>query len=783
MMNPKEPLPSSSAAARPDLPLAPSEPGARLAPEAPASLTADELAGRSLAEQVALLGDGDEHEPLGNPLESLQPSGAASSEPVYISLRQTVSASSRDLGGRRILVLHNEENGKFYHLGAEESVVVSLLDGSIAISSILPAITSLCIDWTEEELKAFLSLLMKAGLVSVVSAAGQEQQPAPPETPPPAPVVQRAGKAFGLVLSQRIPLGSADVLASRLLPYLGFAFSRTGFAVWVVCITVAFMIATDHSAEITKQCKLMFSPESWLSIACIGIMIKVVHEIGHAVAAKRKGVRVGSVGITFFLLAPLAYVDLTNAWKLRPRWARMQIALGGVYLESWLAILATVLFAWSDDEFTRHLLVQVMMIAGPATWITNANPLLRLDGYYALSDSLEIPNLRMHGRKRVISYVDRWLLGTPIGESHLVGWRRTFAAGHAAASVVFQAFWMTGIVVAVWHWQSSLGALLAVCAIVAWIVIPCSAWWLRHWGEAGLQPEIASPIRFRMVRIAVFVVMAVPAVLCMRNPLAKGVPVVVQHRNEQIGRAPADGFVSEVFVRGNQQVRRGDLLIAIRDENLLLRRDQMRDDLSVSEAKYRQMLNSGRIAEAEAANESAKQLRVSIRELNESLASLCIVATRDGMIVSEQPERWMGRYAKRGDVLIRVADPHDKELLVAIAEGEYSAYRQAVNAARPLVARIRGGERLLVEPVTAQPRFTTRLPHPALAAPMGGDIPVVSDKASEDGYESAVAIGAAQAALSAKESLTVRAGQRGTLYLADDQRVYSRLKEVLVGPQ
>ena len=35
----------------------------------------------------------------------------------------------------------------------------------------------------------------------------------------------------------------------------------------------------------------------------------------------------------------------------------------------------------------------VMLIAGVSTVLFNANPLLRFDGYYILSDLLEIPNL------------------------------------------------------------------------------------------------------------------------------------------------------------------------------------------------------------------------------------------------------------------------------------------------------------------------------------------------------------------------------------------------------
>ena len=394
---------------------------------------------------------------------------------IVFALRDAIKVSTRYLGGKNVIMLQDDETGKFFHLGPEESVVVSLLDGSLSIDVVASRIRAAGIDWNDADLKSFVMTMVKFKLVSAM--VPEEEQKAPAHEPSPSrSFMQLASMTMGLAISQRIPLGNADALAARLLPWIGIVYSRVGLVVWAAAITTAFWIAIDHGAAITNQCKQMFAPESLPLLACVGVLIKVVHEIGHAVAAKKFGVRVGSVGITLFMFAPLAYVDLTNAWKLKPRWPRVQIALGGVYLESWLAVIATYLFAVLDDGLPRHLVAQVMLIAGPATWLINANPLMRLDGYYALADVLDIPNLRMHGRKRWMMLFDHWLLGVPIQASHLDGWRRRFATIHAAASVGFQMMWMTGLLVAVWSWAGALGMTLAAIAIIAWVVMPCITW-------------------------------------------------------------------------------------------------------------------------------------------------------------------------------------------------------------------------------------------------------------------------------------------------------------------
>jgi len=710
-----------------------------------------------------------------------QPSGETPAQNMVVEMRSSITFDERIVGGKRVVVLHDDEVGKFYHLGSEEAVFVKLLDGTRTIEQITENMAASGIRWHDDDVKAFVSLLMKSSIVSVVSIDGN---PMPPKNirdeAPPRSLLQRLSVTMGWLLTQRLPLGNADAFAARLSPWLRSMLSLPGFLTWLLGVSVASWIAWDLRAEIVNQCKLMFSPASWPALACVGVVAKVVHELGHAVTAKRFGVRVGNVGVTIFLFAPLAYVDLTNAWKLVPRWPRMQIALGGVYFESWLAIFATFMFAWLEDGLARHLAAQLMLVTGPATWITNANPLLRLDGYFVLSDATGIPNLKMHGRKVWGSLIDRWLLQKTSPLSHLTGWRKPFAAAHAAAAMLFQFMWMSGLVVAVYFWTSAMGAILACVAAIAWGLIPIVTWWIQNWNSAPKDSVQGKKNRRRMTSLASFVFFAASMVLSARNPFEHGVPILVQHHNEQIGRASTDGFVTAVWVCSNEVVGQGDVLIEISDEQLVLRRQQMSDELLVNQAKYQQLQSTGQLAEASAAHENVKQLRVSLAELDQSIASMQIFATRDGVIVSDAPEKWLGRHAKRGDVLVRVADPDDKEMLVAIEEGDFSTYNEAVKRGRPLASRIRGGDRVMVEPTPAQPRFSQTLPHPALAATSGGDVPVVPDPKSENGSKAAVPIGTAIAKIPPTQSLALFAGQRGTLYLEEDQTIYARLKQWLM---
>jgi putative peptide zinc metalloprotease protein len=298
-------------------------------------------------------------------------------------------------------------------------------------------------------------------------------------------------------------------------------------------------------------------------------------------------------------------------------------------------------------------------------------------------------------------------------------------------------------------------------------------WFYGHW-IASLEPE-ADDRRPRLVISGLLALMLVAIGLNTSNPLRRSVPVMVQYRDEQIVRAPAAGFVTEVKVQSGHWVNQGDLLLVIQDDDLMLRRDQMRDELEVAISKERQLSNRGELGAAEAQDETIRSLRDSLAELDESIAQLHATATRSGVVVSLDPERQIGRHVQQGEVLLRVANPSDKELLVVFPESEWAGYSRVFSDGNELRARLRGGYRVNVKPLPARPRFSDRLPNPSFAGSGGGDIPVIPDPETEDGFRAAFPVGEAVAALSPLDSKRVLSGQRGRLYLSDTRTIAQRL--------
>ena len=711
----------------------------------------------------------------------------------FFKLRDGIELLDRCIGMHHIVVLNDKLVGKFYHLGGHEADVLPYIDGRLSVAEVAEALQDQGIPWTAEEVQGWALMLKKSGLAVSVDCNGMPielQETGHPNQPgaglpgaglptlsggnaAPGSAFQKAIRPLSHVISQRMPIASADPIATYLLPVVGRLFNYSAVIIWTIAAVIAMGFAWTHSQPLGEELRMMFSSAALPLLAAIWIILKSFHEIGHAVAAKRKGVRVGKFGITFFLFAPIPYVDVTDAWRLPSVWSRVQIALAGVYLEGWTAIFATAAYVILPEGLGKHLAAQWMVMAGPATWLVNANPLMKMDGYYALADGINIPNLRMHGRNFWASVLDTTLLGVPRRSSLLTGWRCQAAAIHSIASIAFQAAWMSGLIIAVSQWGGPVGFVITITALILWCAVPVGMWFHRHWASAA-EPG-AENRRPRLMAVAFLGMCIVGIGVNTSSPLRRSVPVMVQHRQEQVVRAAAAGFVAEVHVQSGQWVNEGDLLLVINDDDLMLRRDQMRDELELALSKERQLANRGELGAAEAQGETIRSLKDSLAELNESISRLRATASRRGIVVSPHPERQLGRHVKQGDVLLKVADPSDKELLVVFPEAEWAGYSRVFAEGKDLQARLRGGYQATVKPLPARPRFGDRLPNPSFAGSGGGDIPVIQDADTEDGFRAAFPVGEAIATLNPIDSKRLLSGQRGRLYLSDTRTIAERL--------
>ena len=168
-------------------------------------------------------------------------------------------------------------------------------------------------------------------------------------------------------------------------------------------------------------------------------VMKILHELGHAVSCRHYGGRCHELGLMLLVFTPCLYCDVSDAWMLRDRWRRIAIGAAGMAVELVLAAVATFLWWWSEPGWLNSVCLDVMFIGSVSTLLLNGNPLLRYDGYYILADLLETPNLQQQAGGVVRRWVARWLLGIETPPDRLLPERgHWLLALYAVASTAYR---------------------------------------------------------------------------------------------------------------------------------------------------------------------------------------------------------------------------------------------------------------------------------------------------------------------------------------------------------
>ena len=176
----------------------------------------------------------------------------------------------------------------------------------------------------------------------------------------------------------------------------------------------------------------MLAPGNLVLLYLGMVVIKTLHEFGHALFCRKFGGEVHVMGVMLMIFTPMPYVDATSSWSFRQRSKRVLVGAAGMIVELFVAALATFLWARTGPGTLHTLAYNMMFVASVSTLIFNINPLLRFDGYYILSDLLEIPNLNQRAIGQLRHLAESKLFGVKPSESPAGTRRRWASAGRGS---------------------------------------------------------------------------------------------------------------------------------------------------------------------------------------------------------------------------------------------------------------------------------------------------------------------------------------------------------------
>jgi putative peptide zinc metalloprotease protein len=297
-------------------------------------------------------------------------------------------------------------------------------------------------------------------------------------------------------LFMRVPLLKPDRYLQKALPMIDLFFHRTFIVLLILGACLALALVAQRWSEFSHSFLYSFTPEGILATLGMMSLSKVVHELGHAFAASHFGCRVPAMGVALLLGMPVLWTDVTDAWRLPRRSERLTIDAAGMIAELTLAVLATLLWTVLPDGPIRSGSYLLASTAWLITLGINLNPFMRFDGYYLLSDALDIPN--MQDRSFALA---RWrlrenLFGFGIdAPEHLPKKREQFLVAYAYSIWVYRLILFTGIAWAVYYFFFKALGLALFMVEIGWFVIRPIAKEVSVWRE--LINARATPVRPR----------------------------------------------------------------------------------------------------------------------------------------------------------------------------------------------------------------------------------------------------------------------------------------------
>ena len=394
--------------------------------------------------------------------------------------------------------------------------------------------------------------------------------------------------------------------------------------------------------------------EFWLLLMVIGF----VHESAHGLTCKHYGGEVHNMGLMLLYLTPAFYVDVTESWVSASRLQRMATIIAGIWIEMVLCGVATVI--WMNTQpagWIHDFCYKLILLTGLAVVVVNLNPLIKLDGYYFLTEWLRIPDLKERSTTFLIGWVQRYIfrlsVDVPVVSRRRVPLFVLYALASGAYSYVLLLFFVRFSYNVFFHWFAELA--LVPAALLAFIIFRSRLRSLRDFA-LGFYRTRAANGAFRLTPLRAVLSIAALAVLFL--PIIRDreqAYFVIEPRETHQVHAGIPGKVVAVYVREGDTVQSGQVLARLQSLNEASARADAAALVASSQARvFNAELQHSGLGEALTAQQAASRSSETARDEG---AQLTVAAPAQGVVATNDPESLLNRDVTTGETLLTIVDP------------------------------------------------------------------------------------------------------------------------------
>lgn len=590
---------------------------------------------------------------------------------------------------------------------------------------------------------------------------------------------QRETRARWLnIMFLRIPLLDPDVFLQKTLPLIGWLFSWIGALLWLGVVGMAGKIALDHFPELSDQTQSILSPSNLPLLYLALVITKVLHEFGHAYLCRKFGGEVHTMGVMLLIFTPIPYVDATSSWSLRSRAQRILVSAGGMIVEVFVAALAT--FAWANTApgTLHNLAYNMMFVASVSTLVFNINPLLRFDGYYILSDLLDIPNLHQRSSRQLRHFFESYLFGLQKSESPARTLREGFwLTTFAIASGIYRVIVFGGILLFVADRFLLLGILMTLVCAITWILVPL--------GKL-LVYLASSPALERNRPRAIFATLALATVTVA---LLQGVPFpnrfrapgILQATERSVLITETPGELAALLATPGQPVVAGQPLARLENPELELSLTAATARKAEVEYRIRQALRE-QTANLKPLESLLTSVQDRINKLERDRSNLVLRAKHNGTWVNPEIQDYLGRSLPRGTSLGLIVNQASFEFRATVKQADVNYLFAQGKPAATIRLHGQADTPAQVDALLFVPASQIQLPSRALGWSGGGEMPV--NPRDPEGRTTLEPFFELRARVQENPDLTLLHGRTGKVRLEVDpqpilSQLYRRLRQLL----
>lgn len=479
-----------------------------------------------------------------------------------------------------------------------------------------------------------------------------------------------------------------DLYLERLHHTLSFLYTRWFTVLTLIAFALMGCIFVSHWSEIGRDTLQFYTfteknfsdiVEFWLLAA----FVLFFHETGHGLTCKHYGGHVHRMGFTLIYFTPAFFTDVTEAWVYGNKWQRLAVVISGAWAEMLICAVAT--FIWWGTPYgtaVHDIAYMMILITGLGVIFFNYNPLIKLDGYYMLTELLEIRELKEDSTLYVLALVKKYLWRLPVAVPYVPKRRRLGFIAYAVISGVYSyallALFARFIGNLFYH-ISPTWAFVPACLVALRLFKSRILTLGRFMKNLFLDKKERVRGWFTLPRrVAAGGLLALFLVVPWKHASVSG-RFVLEPVSEAVLRAPVSGTIISVVPDEGELVQGGERLISMR--SLQLESDLNRTNADLQTASAQAIQAQLRYVDLAPAENQRRQLEQRRDLLQDEYSRLTIRSPLTGEMLTPRLADRIGSFVTAGTELAEVGDPTKLTARVYVLEQDVNKVK-AGEAAR-----------------------------------------------------------------------------------------------------